>query len=65
MGQGLEAVEMGLAEIGTVSSLFDPAKLAVQNVTCYTPFVSDDFRAVNELTDRLHREEPRMREAYD
>ena len=65
VGEELEAVEMGLAEIGTVSSLFDPAKLAVQNVTYYTPFVSDDFRAVNELMHRLHREEPRMREAYE
>ena len=64
-GEDLEAVEMGLAEIGTVSSLFDPAKLAVQNVTDYTPFVSDDVRAVNGLTHRLRREEPRMREAYE
>ncbi|MEL7216735.1 MAG: C4-dicarboxylate ABC transporter permease, partial [Pseudomonadota bacterium] len=65
VGEELEAVEAGLAEIGVCSSLFDPAKLAVQNVTYYTPFVSDDARAVNELMHELHRTDPRMTEAYD
>jgi hypothetical protein len=44
VGDELETVEAGLAEIGVCQSLFDPAKLAVQNVTYYTPFVSDDPR---------------------
>ena len=42
VGDELEAVEEGLAEIGGISSLFDPAKLAVQNVTYYSPFVSSN-----------------------
>lgn len=64
VGEELEAVESGLAEIGTCSSLFDPAKLAVQNVTYYTPFVSDDPRLVNELMHKLHKEDARMSAAY-
>lgn len=64
VGDELETVEAGLAEIGVCQSLFDPAKLAVQNVTYYTPFVNDDPRAVGELMDRLHREDPRMSAAY-
>lgn len=64
VGEELEAVESGLAEIGTCSSLFDPAKLAVQNVTYYSPFVSDDPRQVNELMHKLHREDARMQQAY-
>lgn len=64
VGEELETVEAGLAEIGICQSLFDPAKLAVQNVTYYTPFVSDDPRAVSELMDKLHREDPRMTAAY-
>jgi TRAP-type C4-dicarboxylate transport system substrate-binding protein len=64
VGEELEAVEVGLAEIGVCSSLFDPAKLAVQNVTYYTPFVSDDARAVNALMHDLHKTDPRMTEAY-
>jgi len=65
VGEELEAVEAGLAELGICQSLFDPAKLAVQNVTYYTPFVSDDARRVSELMHDLHREDPRMRAAYE
>lgn len=64
VGEELEAVESGLVEIGICQSLFDPAKLAVQNVTYYTPFVSDDARAVSDLMHRLHVEDERMRQAY-
>ncbi|MEO1239411.1 MAG: C4-dicarboxylate TRAP transporter substrate-binding protein [Pseudomonadota bacterium] len=64
VGEELETVEAGLAEIGICQSLFDPAKLAVQNVTYYTPFVSDNPRAVAELIDTLHNEDPRMTAAY-
>ena len=64
VGDELETVEAGLAEIGICQSLFDPAKLAVQNVTYYTPFVSDDPRSVTMLMDQLHRDDPRMSAAY-
>ena len=64
VGEELEAVEAGLAEIGTCQSLFDPAKLAVQNVTYYTPFVSPDLRKVSEVIDAMHAELPAMTEAY-
>lgn len=65
VGDELETVEAGLAEIGICQSLFDPAKLAVQNVTYYTPFVSDNARQVSLLMDRLHREDARMTAAYE
>lgn len=64
VGEELETVEAGLAEIGICQSLFDPAKLSVQNVTYYTPFVSDNPRTVSELMDKLHNDDPRMTEAY-
>ena len=64
VGEELEAVEAGLAEIGACSSLFDPAKLAVQNVTYYTPFVTADVRLVSDVVHNLHRNDPRMTEAY-
>ena len=64
VGDELETVEAGLAEIGVCQSLFDPAKLSVQNVTYYTPFVSDDPRVVSEMMDALHNDDPRMTEAY-
>lgn len=64
VGDELETVESGLAEIGTCQSLFDPAKLAVQNVTYYTPFVSSDLRTVGEVIDAMHEEVPAMTAAY-
>lgn len=64
VGDELETVEAGLAQIGTCSSLFDPSKLALQNVSYYTPFVSDDVRKVGELVDSLHQTDVRMQQAY-
>lgn len=64
VGEELEAIEAGLAELGTCSSLFDPAKLAVQNVTYYTPFVSSDARLVTDVMHGLHLNDPRMIAAY-
>ncbi|MEM1266924.1 MAG: C4-dicarboxylate TRAP transporter substrate-binding protein [Pseudomonadota bacterium] len=65
VGEELETVESGLAELGICQSLFDPAKLAVQNVTYYTPFVSDDVRAVGTLMDRLQRTASEMQKSYE
>tara|TARA_R110002020_G_scaffold36409_23_gene109463 strand:+ start:4093 stop:5115 length:1023 start_codon:yes stop_codon:yes gene_type:complete len=65
VGEELETVGEGLAEIGTIQSLFDPAKLAVQNVTYYTPFVTDDPRAIQTLMAKLHTEEEGMQQAYE
>ena len=65
VGEELEAVEAGLAEIGICQSLFDPAKLAVQNVTYYTPFVSDDARAVGDLMHDLQLNDPGMQKGYE
>lgn len=64
VGEELEAVESGLAEIGICQSLFDPSKLAEQNVTYYTPFVTSDARMVSEVMDDLHDGDPRMLQAY-
>ena len=50
--------------MGTCQSLFDPAKLAVQNVTYYTPFVSPDLRKVGKVIDDMHANLPAMTEAY-
>jgi len=55
VGSVLEAVEEGLAEVGVISTVFEPAKLAVQNVTYYTPFVSSDATAIADMIDNLHK----------
>lgn len=64
VGEELETVEAGLAEIGGCSTLFDPGKMAVQNVSYYTPFVTDDARLVADTLHELHITDPRMQQAY-
>ncbi|UYV36681.1 C4-dicarboxylate TRAP transporter substrate-binding protein [Rhodobacteraceae bacterium D3-12] len=64
VGDELEAVEEGLAEIGLISSLFDPAKLSVQNVTYFTPFVSSDSTAVSGWMDKLQASNADMKAAW-
>ncbi len=64
VGDELEAVQEGLAEIGLVSSLFDPAKLPVQNVTYFTPFVSSDTTKVAEWMDELQISNEDMKAAW-
>ena len=64
VGEELETVGEGLAEIGTIQVVFDPAKMAVQNVTYYTPFVSSDVNLISTIMDRLHKEDERLQKAY-
>ena len=64
VGEELETVEDGLAEIGIIQSLFDPAKMPLQNVTYYTPFVSPNPRTVNELMNKLVLTDPRLQAAF-
>jgi len=64
VGEELEAAEAGLSEIAACSSLFDPAKLAPQNVTYYTPFVSADVDAVSAVMTDLQRNHPVMQQAW-
>jgi TRAP-type C4-dicarboxylate transport system substrate-binding protein len=49
----LEGVGDGLADVGWVGSLWEPAKQPLQNVAYYSPFVTGDFRALMEVQDQL------------
>jgi len=64
VGDALEAIEEGLAEVGIVASVFEPAKLAVQNVTYYTPFVSSDSSLVSDIMDAMQKDNPEMKASW-
>jgi TRAP-type C4-dicarboxylate transport system substrate-binding protein len=49
----LEGVGDGLADIGWVGSLWEPAKQPLQNVAYYMPFVTGDFRNMSKIQDKL------------
>jgi len=65
VGGVLEAVSEGLAEVGLVSSLFEAAKLPVQNVTYFTPFVSSDPKRVADFIDEMHKQNADMRSSWE
>jgi TRAP-type C4-dicarboxylate transport system substrate-binding protein len=60
----LEAVEIGLTDIGWVGTLWEPSKMPLQNVTYYTPFVTDDHEMIAELMNELHEQVPELNAAW-
>lgn len=60
----LEAIEIGLADMGWVGTLWELSKMPLQNVTYYTPFVTDDFELLVNVVNDLHESEPVMADAW-
>jgi len=60
----LEGVEIGLADIGWVGTLWELSKMPLQNVTYYTPFVTDDHDMIANLMNELHERVPELNEAW-
>jgi TRAP-type C4-dicarboxylate transport system substrate-binding protein len=60
----LEAIEIGLTDMGWVGTLWELSKLPLQNVTFYAPFASDDFRTVVDIVNDMHRTVPAMNAAW-
>ncbi|MEO1456595.1 MAG: C4-dicarboxylate TRAP transporter substrate-binding protein [Pseudomonadota bacterium] len=61
----LEAVGDGLTDAGWVGTLWEGSKMPLQNITYFTPFVSDDLVATLKIMNELHREMPALREAWE
>ncbi len=60
----LEAVEIGLTDIGWVGTLWELSKMPLQNVTYYAPFVTDDFQTLYQIMNELHDTVPALNEAW-
>ena len=61
----LEAVGDGLTDAGWVGTLWEGSKMPLQNVTYFTPFVSDDLVGTLQIMNELHREVPALQEAWE
>ncbi len=61
----LEAIEIGLTDIGWVGALWETSKMPLQNVTYYTPFVTDDLILLLDLFNDLHQTTPALAAAWD
>jgi TRAP-type C4-dicarboxylate transport system substrate-binding protein len=61
----LEAVGDGSTDAGFVGTLWEESKMPYQNVTYYSPFVTDDPGLLGEIFNTLHKELPFMAEAWE
>ena len=61
----LEAIEIGLTDIGWVGALWETSKMPLQNVTYYTPFVTDDLWLLLDLFNDLHKTLPALADAWE
>lgn len=61
----LEAVGDGLTDAGWVGTLWEGSKMPLQNMTYFTPFVSDDLVATLKIMNEMHREMPQLKKAWE
>lgn len=64
IGGEIDAVSTGIADIGYNPSLFNPAKLPMQNVSFNAPFASSNPRVVTEVVEALQTSVPEMGRAW-
>ncbi len=60
----LEGIELGLGDIGIVTTIFHSSKLTSQALAAVTPFVAADARAVAKAVDEIAREFPTMQKEF-
>jgi TRAP-type C4-dicarboxylate transport system substrate-binding protein len=60
----LEAIEIGLTDIGWVGTLWELSKMPLQNITYYTPFSTDDYQMLFEIFNELNETMPELRDAW-
>ena len=60
----LEVVGIGLTDFGWVGTLWEPAKMPLQNITYYLPFISDDLGVLLRTFNQIHAKLPAARQAW-
>ncbi len=60
----LEGIQLGLGDIGIVTTIFHSSKLPSQGISGSTPFVASDARAVAKAVDEIAREYPAMQNEF-
>jgi TRAP-type C4-dicarboxylate transport system substrate-binding protein len=61
---GLEVTEIGLTDVGWVGTLWEPAKMPLQNITYHLPFITDNLGVLVRVYNYIHRVLPAAREAW-
>lgn len=60
----LEGIELGLGDIGIVTTIFHSSKLPSQALAAVTPFIAADARAVAKAVDEIAKEFPTMQNEF-
>lgn len=60
----LEGIQLGLGDIGIVTTIFHGSKLPSQAISAVTPFVAADARAVARAVDEIAKEFPTMQNEF-
>ncbi|MFN3145976.1 MAG: C4-dicarboxylate TRAP transporter substrate-binding protein [Paracoccaceae bacterium] len=60
----LEGIQLGLGDIGIVTTIFHSSKLPSQAISAVTPFVAADARAVARAVDEIAKEFPTMQNEF-
>ncbi len=61
----LEGVQLGLGDIGIVTTIFHSSKLPTQAISAVTPFIAPDARAVAKAVDEIAKEFPTMQSEFE
>ena len=61
----LEGIQLGLGDIGIVTTIFHSSKLPSQALAAVTPFVAADARAVAKAVDEIAKEYPTMQREFE
>jgi len=60
----LESTEIGIADIGCISTPFEPAKLLLHNYSYYIPFYTDDPIIAGRINVKLHEQFPALKNEF-
>ena len=60
----LEGIQLGLGDIGIVTTIFHNSKLPSQAISAVTPFIAADARAVAKAVDEIAKEFPAMQNEF-
>ncbi len=60
----LEGIELGLGDIGIVTTIFHSSKLPSQALAAVTPFIAADARVVAKAVDEIAKEFPTMQNEF-
>ena len=61
----IEAIEQGITDFGWVGTLWEPAKMPLQNIMFATPFTNDDPKINVKVMDQMMAKSPQFRKEWD